>query len=518
MIMLQHITIQTLQDQRTLLDDMTMTIQTKDRIAVIGEEGNGKSTLLKSIADPAQVRAFAHISGQVVTQGELIGYLPQSLPPQWAHQAVYAFLNHREPPSCGTCEEDDREYTAWASLLASMRIPVELLDREDIQTCSGGERVKLQLAKIVSRRPDVLLLDEPTNDLDLQTLEWLEQFLLNWRGGVLFVSHDETLLERVSNGILHLERLQHKQVPRWTLEHIGYREYMAKRLHGIERQNRMAESEQRAFRKQEERFQRIYQKVEYQQKTISRQDPHGGQLLKKKMHAMKSQKRRLEQTERTQRIETEDAVALRIHRDVSLPARKIVLDLHIDCLSVPGHVLSRSVDLLVKGNEKVVIIGPNGCGKTTLFWQIVEKLNDRTDLKVGIMPQAYDTVLPLERTPIAYLAPLSDKETVTLAQKHLGAMKLTPEEMRRPMRDLSPGQQAKVLLVSFIMQECNVWLLDEPTRNLSPLSNPALHKMLREFEGCIISISHDRKYIAEVCDAVYRLKPDGLHRVEKPAL
>lgn len=168
-----------------------------------------------------------------------------------------------------------------------------------VSSLSGGERVKLQLACLRMARPDALLLDEPSNDIDIETLEWLERFILSSEAPVLFVSHDETLIENTANRILHLELVRKKTLPRATVVRMPYRQYVAERLSSLERQEQMARKEASEYRKQMDRYRQIYQRVEHEQNVISRQDPGGARLLKKKMKAVKSMGRGLNGSRRT---------------------------------------------------------------------------------------------------------------------------------------------------------------------------------------------------------------------------
>jgi ATPase subunit of ABC transporter with duplicated ATPase domains len=145
---------------------------------------------------------------------------------------------------------------------------------------------------------------------------------------------------------------------------------------------------------------------------------------------------------------------------------------------------------------------------------IAEEMRRRTDVTACFMPQTYEEALPWDITPVDFLAPSGEKEEVTTARTFLGAMKYTAEEMFHPAGELSGGQKAKLLLLKISLTEADVLILDEPTRNLSPLSGPEIRDILRGFPGAIISVSHDRKYITEVCDKIYRLTPDGLSPAE----
>ena len=159
------------------------------------------------------------------------------------------------------------------------------------------------------------------------------------------------------------------------------------------------------------------------------------------------------------------------------------------------------------------LVGNNGAGKTTLLRKIAEQMLPRTDMHCEYMPQNYEDLLNIAITPIEYLDDTEDKETRTRIRTFLGALKYTTDEMDHPVSELSGGQKAKIFLLKMSMSGANVLILDEPTRNFSPLSGPVIRRMLREFPGVIISISHDRNYIREVCDTVYELTPEGLEKI-----
>lgn len=542
MLQVKKLNVRHKKDDRVLLEDFSFVLNPGDKCALIGEEGNGKSTLLKILAEPETVEEYAEYSGEIVMSGEQPGYLPQELSEEAKEQTIYEYLSQ----SIFFFDLTPKEVAVLGNELG---FPAErFYSDEKLSVLSGGEKIKVQMIRLLMDKPTVLLLDEPSNDLDIETLEWLESFLNESVIPVLYISHDETLLERTANKIIHMEQLRKKQKPRYTVVQCGYREYVKNRAAAFEKQETLARKERAEYEKQQEKFRQIQQKVEHQQNVISRGDPHGGRLLKKSMHRIKAYEARFDKEfeNMTQLPEYEEAMFTKFGMEASIPNGKTVLDLYLDELKVcdiekknlhagdaeiieaqeraeiaerqekeeaPETVLARDIRLTVRGPERICIIGRNGCGKTTLMRLLADELLQRKDIKAAYMPQNYEEFLDLEKTPIAFLSDGS-KERDTMMRTYLGSMKFTTEEMMHPIADLSGGQKAKVMLLYLDTSGCDVLLLDEPTRNFSPLSNPVIRNLLKNFKGAIISVSHDRKYIEEVCTKVYRMEEQGLFLVE----
>ena len=297
---------------------------------------------------------------------------------------------------------------------------------------------------------------------------------------------------------------------------MGYRQYVEERLQTFAHQEQLARKEREEERKQQERFQKIQQKVEHQLNAISRQDPHGGRLLKKKMKAVKSLEHRFdrEREDMTEFPDSEEAILVGFGENTGVPAGKTVLDFSLPRLEVAGRELSQNLRLYVRGPEHVCIVGSNGAGKTTLLRQVAGELLKRRDIRAAYMPQDYGETVDQDVTPVEFLAQSGEKEELTRVKTYLGSMKYTPEEQEHTIRELSGGQKAKLFFLKMILDGANVLVLDEPTRNFSPLSGPVIRGILEAFPGCILSVSHDRKYIGQVCDTLYRLEPSGLVPME----
>lgn len=506
MLQIKSLTVTHRKDGRILLDDFSFTLNPGDRAVLIGEEGDGKSTLLKLIADDALIAGYADYTGEVVKAGLKTGYLPQELSDRQKARTVLEYCSDIPAFACLTPGE-----------LAALAFPLGLdakrfFSDQTVGSLSGGEKVKLQLAGILMEKPGVLLLDEPSNDLDLETLAWLERFLDTCGLPSLYVSHDETLIEHTANVVIHLEQVRRKTAPRHTVARMPYRQYAEERLSRLSRREQLARKERSEYEKHQEKLRRIESQVKQKQASVSPADPHAGKMLKRKMKAVKSMGRRFERERESaaQLPDTEDAIFASFGEGCSVPNGKTVLDFAPGTLEAGGRILARDVALHVAGPEKLCIVGRNGCGKTTLLRRITALLLPRADLRAACMPQDYEELLGGGTTPVGFLAPSGQKEETTRARTFLGSMKYTADEMEHDAGELSGGQKAKLLFLKMIFEDRNVLILDEPTRNFSPLSGPVVRAALRSFGGAVISVSHDRSYIKEVCDRVYRLTETGL--------
>lgn len=499
MLECSHISIEHRESGRPLLHDFSFTLHPGDRVALIGEEGNGKSTLLKLICEPEAIRSYCHVSGRIELHGALPGYLPQRPDTALLNTPVHELF------------PDGPDY----NLISQLTIPAEApFSERPLAAFSGGERIKLLLLRTLMHGPDFLVLDEPTNDLDLRALDWLERLILSSKIPVLYVSHDETLLEHTANVILHFEQIRRKTAAQHTLERMGYRAYVERRNAILAHQEQIAAKQRADQRAREDRWQQIYQRVEHEQNVITRANPSGGRLLKKKMHAVKSQQKRMEreQEEFLNFPDPEEAVELFFNRELRFPKGKEAFSFYLPHLQAGEKALADHIKLTLTGPAHAAVIGENGAGKTTLLQAIWEELKQRKDIHAGYMPQDYLTLLDGEQTPVEILWDGGDRAALTLARTRLGSMKFTADEMERPVRTLSGGQQAKLCLLKLLLGGCDVLLLDEPTRNLSPLTGPVIREALRNYGGAFLCVTHDRKLISEVCTQVYQLTEHGLER------
>ncbi|MGI6700442.1 MAG: ATP-binding cassette domain-containing protein [Christensenellales bacterium] len=509
MLQINNLTIRHRKDLRALIENLSFTLNAGDKAVIIGEEGNGKTTLLKWIFDPSTAPDYVEYEGQRAVVGERLGYLMQELPEAVKKQTAYEYF-------CGC----SGFLTSTPKQIAAIAVRLSLdpsipYSQQLIGQMSGGEKVKLQLFRLLLDEPTVLLLDEPSNDLDIDTLELLESFINSWQGIVLFVSHDETLIENTANVIIHLELMRRKEKSRVTVKRLSYRQFVIERERAFDKQRQMAISDRRDKRIRDEKYRRILQSVNHALATVSRQDPSTAKNLKDKMHTVKSMGRRFEKEDEnmTPMPEREDAIYLTLGgENTKLHSGKRVLEYTLDSLQTPdgGRELARNIELTIIGPEKICIIGKNGVGKTTLIRKIAKDLLQREDIIAAYMPQNYAEVLDDALSPVEFLQEEGGKEELTCIRAYLGSLRYTTEEMERPISELSGGQKGKVLLLKLALSSPDMLILDEPTRNFSPLSNPVIRRMVDEFPGAVIAVSHDRKFIDEVCDKVYELTSEGL--------
>ncbi|NMD37654.1 MAG: ABC-F family ATP-binding cassette domain-containing protein [Christensenellaceae bacterium] len=504
MLVIKNLSIYLKKDMKMLIKDFSLSINKNDKIAIIGEEGNGKSTLLKAIYKP-ELLDYAEISGSVEKQDEHLAYFAQQ--EDRLNLSSYDYLH-------SFILFENFNYKLYYTLLDDMQINENLISTDIMMhQLSGGEKVKIRLLANLMKEPTVLLLDEPSNDLDLTTLKWLENFINNLNIPLIFISHDEVLLENCANGIIHIEQIKGKSDVRISIHKLSYSDYIKNRQNALDKQLQISNKEKAEFDAKMDRYRQIYQKVEYQQNIISRQDPAGGRLLKKKMHSIISMGKRFEKEKEnlTERPSYEQGINLDFDKIV-VPKGKRLLDFKLDKLYAGDNLLSKDIYISIFSGEKIGIIGENGVGKTTLLKQIIKYLQNN-NISYVYMPQNYNDVMDNSITAIDFLRKDYSKDELTNIRRYLGSIHFTRNEMLHNISELSSGQKAKLFFAKMTLHNYNLLVLDEPTRNLSPLSGPEVRKALREYGGSIISISHDRKYLEEVCDTLFLLDKKGIWNI-----
>ena len=510
MLQIKNLTITHRKDLRIILDKFNVVLNDGDKAVIIGEEGNGKSTLMKWIYDPELALEYTECEGERIITGEVLGYLPQELPEEDKTKTLYEYFSGAEL----FFDKTPKELSEMAN---EFKVPAEFFYSEQkMGSLSGGEKVKAQLMRLLMDEPTVLLLDEPSNDIDINTLELLERLIKGWKHIVLFISHDETLIENTANMIIHIEQIMRKTKSRYTVVKDNYRNYIANRTANFERQEQQAINDRKEKKRRDEKYARVYNSVDHALTNISKGARDSiAKNLKDKMHTVKAMGKRFEKEDEnmTEMPEMEEAIFFKLgDKSSGMPSGKTVIEYTLDELKTPDDstVLARNIFLNVRGPEKICIVGTNGVGKTTLLKKMAEELLSRSDIKAQYMPQNYEELLDLDVTPVEFLDDTGDKAVRTRIRTYLGSLKYTADEMDHPIRELSGGQKAKILLLKMSLSDANVLILDEPTRNFSPLSGPVIRKMIASFPGAVISISHDRKYIDEVGTKIYTLTEEGL--------
>ena len=512
MLQIKNLNLTHKKDLRVILSDFNLVLNAGDKAVIIGEEGNGKSTLMKWIYNPTLIDNYIEAEGEKIVVKEVLGYLPQEMSDADKGKTIYEFFSEEELFWNKTPKE-------LSEIAGKFGMTNDFFySEQEMGSLSGGEKIKVQLMRLFIQDVTVLLLDEPSNDIDITTLELLEKIINDWEHIVLFISHDETLIENTANMVIHIEQIIRKTKSRYTVAKLPYRKYLENRLHKFASQERQALNDRKAKMIRDEKYRKIMQSVQSALENCSRQSPSVAKNLKDKMHTVKSMERRFEKENEnmTEMPEQEEAIFFKLgDKNSSIPAGKTVIEYTLSKLMTQDkeRLLAEDINLKIRGAEKICIIGSNGVGKTTLLRKIAEELENRDDIKAAYMPQNYEEILDLDMTPVDFLDKSGDKEERTRIRTYLGSLKYTADQMEHSIRELSGGQKAKVLLLSMSLSGANVLILDEPTRNFSPLSGPVIRKMLREFPGAIISISHDRKYIDEVCDKIYELDRKGLKKI-----
>lgn len=525
MLIISNLTIVLKKDLRILIKDFSFVLNKKDKVGIIGEEGNGKSSLLKVLYNPEEASKYLEITGNVSIKNEKIGYLPQMIDEVKLNLSINELLNKE-------IDYSSLDYKKYYQYIDLFHLDEEKLFSNEIKvkSLSGGERIKLFLLIELVKEPTILLLDEPSNDLDLSSLNLLEDLIKNIDIPVMFISHDESLLSKCANKIIHIESLKSKSEPRVTVKSLNYDDYYTSREDFLDKNIQEYKKDKENFEKKMDKFNKVYQSVNYALNTVSRSQPGVAKNLKDKMHSVKSMEKRYakEKETLTQKYEVEEGINLKFDNLNILDAKgsssnskinylidpsKVVLDLNIEQLKINNEItlIDKPISLYIKGSKKIAIIGENGTGKSTLLKLIYEELANKSSFNVGYMSQNYEDELLNYMTPLDYLAKevgASTKEEFTKIQTYLGSLKFTYDEMNRSISSLSGGQKAKIFFTKLILKKVNVMLLDEPTRNISPLSNKSFISSIKEYKGAIIAVSHDRNFIYQVFDEIYELSSE----------
>lgn len=490
---------------KVMVEDLSFIINQKDKMAIIGEEGNGKSTLLKAIYNPMWIEQYAKLSGTIDMQFSLVAYLAQKLETKWNACFLYEYLLRDEIDE----ECDYNRYQRYEEICASIHIDNELLYKDQkMSSLSGGERVKMQIVKMLYHQPDLLLMDEPTNDIDLETIEWLTTFIKESDATIVFISHDIELIDACADVILHLEQRNKRNKPVWSLHYENYHSYAKNRNEKYEEDVRIMQKEKRVHKAKMDHMNDLKNKVTHAHNSVSRQNPAMGRLLKKKMRVVKGIERRMSEEDFS--IDTyEESIHLKL-ADTGYPAGKEIIHFEQD-VYIQDRLLVQDANLEMYGKDKVALIGNNGTGKSVMLKAIYAMMQEK-ELDVIYMPQNYEELLDYQVSPIDFMLA---KTTLLLAdvQTLLGSIHLSVREMSEPIYSLSEGQKAKVCLAYVIAKNPKVLIMDEPTRNISPLSKPVLIELLENYKGALLLTTHDRFVLDSLNLSIYKIENQKLYKL-----
>ncbi len=502
----------------TLLNDISLHISEKDRIGLTGRNGAGKSTLLKLIIGEQQPT-----SGKVmVPSGLTIGYLPQQMQHHKGRTVMEEtmtvfedfFALHRRvdeiSAELATREDyDSKEYSklivelnnindrlamaeSEAPEVASLKTLRGLGFRDSelgraTETFSQGWNMRIELAKILLRKPDVLLLDEPTNHLDIESIQWLEDYLQTFGGSMVLISHDRRFLDNTTNRTVEimLGRIHDYKVP--------YSKYLVLRAERIEQQKAAYENQQRTIEKTEEFIERFRYKPT-------------------KSNQVQSRIKQLEKMERIE-LEVEDKSALSVKFPPAPRSGDVafkVTDASISYPDAPQKIILSDANLEIKRGEKVAFVGRNGEGKTTMMKTLMGTLSPIKgkavvgyNVKIGYYAQNQEDVLNRNDTVYDTLDKIAVGDIRMKLRDILGAFLFRGEDIDKKVAVLSGGERARLSMARLMLEPYNLLALDEPTNHMDIRSKDVLKQALLKYDGTLIVVSHDRDFLTGLVDKIY---------------
>lgn len=502
----------------TLFENIHLEVASKARIGLVGRNGAGKSTLLKIIAN-----IEAPDVGQVIKNKQAtLGYLAQdtgldSTETIW-NEMLKAFDTVRQMEArmrdvevaIGETPESDSRYTSLLkeydqlqhdfneqngygyeneirSVLHGFKFDESFYDKE-ISTLSGGQKTRLALARMLLVKPDILILDEPTNHLDIETLAWLEDYLQGYSGALLIVSHDRYFLDRVVNEIYEISR--HK-IRHYTGNYSRYLDLKAAQL----------ASDWKAYEKQ--------------QVEIEKLEDFVARNLVRASTTKRAQSRRktLEKMDRLDRPDGKEKSA-KFMFDIDKVSGNVVLQVEEAAIGYE-ETLSEPIDLDIRREDAIALVGPNGIGKSTLLKSLIDQIpfikgtpHFGTNVTVGYYDQG-QADLHGNKT---ILAELWDEHPTTPEKdirNVLGGFLFSGEDVEKTIPLLSGGEKARVALAKLSMNKENFLILDEPTNHLDIDNKEVLENALIDYQGTLLFVSHDRYFINRIANKVIELSPEG---------
>lgn len=502
-----------------LFENIHLEIQTGARIALVGRNGAGKSTLLKIIAgieapdvgniaknktatlgylaqdtglDSTEtvwnemLKAFEDVRLMEQRMRDLEVFISEGTPDTPAYQSFlkeYDKLQHDFSDKNGYSYENEIR-----SVLHGFKFDPSFYEQR-IDTLSGGQKTRLALARMLLQHPDILILDEPTNHLDIETLAWLENYLQSYTGALLIVSHDRYFLDKVATEVYELSR---KKMRHYKGNYSKYLDMKAEQL----------ASDWKAYEKQ--------------QTEINKLEDFVARNLVRASTTKRAQSRRkaLEKMERLDRPQGDEKQAHFLF-NVAKPSGNVVLQVEDAAIGYDGAVLSEPINLDIRRQEAIALVGPNGIGKSTLLKSIIQQLpfiRGKETLGTNVSIGYYDQGQAELHTNKTILAELWD-EHPTVPEKDirsiLGAFLFSGEDVEKTIPLLSGGEKARVALAKLAMNQENFLILDEPTNHLDIDNKEVLENALIDYEGTLLFVSHDRYFINRIATKVIELSENG---------
>ena len=503
-----------------LLNDINFHISENDKIGLVGKNGAGKSTILKLICGYQNPT-----SGKVaVPSGMKIGYLPQIMEhhkgrtvideAMTAFADMFALEKELEAIATELGERTDYESKAYQDLIVRMnevndRLSFTRSDNPQVQaertliglgfkyeelsrpteTFSQGWNMRIELAKILLSKPDVLLLDEPTNHLDIESIEWLEGYLKDYRGSLVLISHDRKFLDNVTNRTVEIMvgRIHDYKVP--------YSKYLELRKERLAQQQAAYENQQRMIEKTEEFIERFRYKPT-------------------KSNQVQSRVKQLEKLDRIE-VDLEDKSTLAVKFPPAPRSGDIAYKAVDMKVGYGEKVVFSDAQIEVRRGEKVALVGRNGEGKTTLMRVIMKELDPMDgdskvgyNVNIGYYAQNQEDILDKEDTVFGTLDRVAVGDIRLKLRDILGAFLFKGEDIDKKVAVLSGGERARLAMAKLILKPYNLLALDEPTNHMDIRSKDILKQALKNYDGTLIIVSHDRDFLDGLVDKLYEFR-DG---------
>ncbi len=504
---------------RVLFSSVNFELQAKSRTGLVGANGTGKTTLFRLLAGQEQAN-----SGQIsLDKNTKIGYMEQHaafeeersvyeetlslFSPLMADEAALEQLNHQIERQTGDLDQLVKKQNAlleryqqnggltYRARTRSMLLGMGFSQSDlslPMKALSGGQQSKVQMCKLLLSGADLLLLDEPTNHLDIQSVEWLESFLQTYPGALLVVSHDRYFLDKICTSILSLE---HGSVKRYAG---NYSQFYQKR-----EQQRI--EEERHYKNAQREIQRMENMIT-QLRRWNRE---------KSIRTAESKEKQLAKLKDSVKAPTPIAPTLGFSLSVAQASgQDVLIAEHLS--KAYNKPLFTDVSLHIRKGERVFLLGPNGCGKTTLFRILMKKIKPDVGLVqygANVRPGYYDQTqsgLSPQATALEEIQNAYPHMNDTQARSALAMFLFRGDDVFKPIATLSGGEKARIELLKLMLSESNFLLLDEPTNHLDADSREALENALEGYEGTLFAITHDRYLANRLATRILAFTPDGL--------